>query len=138
MLMMADLPLKGWINSDFCRWGEAAHPHGVWEMAKVFLGKLGERAYALEHKRDETDLSADVLIQLMQACRLDAFGARVDPSVLAKAYQTRCTDYGHVVEKHLSEEAAIDTLVAVLEMPRLLDGLGLPASARADGTEQIQ
>jgi hypothetical protein len=40
---------------------------------------------------------------------------------------TRNTNYGHVVLKHLAEEAAIDALKSVLQMPNLTQDLELPS-----------
>jgi hypothetical protein len=131
-----------WSNCNMSKWGNATNDPlhlGVWEMSKAFLGKLGDRNYAITKKLSEKNLSVDLLVNLMQYCSGDAFGCRLDQmdqKTLSRVNEIRNQRYGHIQEMKLSAAEAkqdIEHLASVLEMPGLADGLTAwsPTDAKA-------
>jgi hypothetical protein len=130
-----------WNNCDLSKWGsnkEDPEHLGVWEMAKAFLTKLGDRNYAITSKLSASDFSVDVLVNLMTYCHENAFEGRLDDNVLCYNSEgenvtilTRVNDirkkrYGHIEDAKLSEVEAklcITQLIEVLTMHGLALGL---------------
>ena len=132
---------KKYMHSN-CRpdlWGDSKDPsglYGAWEMCKLFLNGMGADA---SRKLTEQDFSFDVMLNLMQV--LNVFQSRRADDVLNKAYVTRCTYFGHPGRLAMSAAesvSAINVLIAVLDMPGLMEGLNtLPPTFASDTKERL-
>lgn len=101
-----------WTNCDMTRWGQG-DTYGVWEMAKVYLGNLGDMGLEL---KTVADFSLDVLLNLMLYNHALS-GLCKKPDLLKKAMGVRHRISGHSAKCQVSlcrVNKDIDKLLEVL------------------------